>query len=291
MHMPSKRQRRGLLRTTAVALWIAIVGVVTLWQSINYSGVVAVLGEWQFDTIGIYYPTLTAVLVIGILSSPMFLLLMNPLRIGRGRPEAILLRSARSFYRALLAIVGGLALLAVAMLVAMLSLPADTGPTQSIVLDRPLVALPREGPTTINGDVVYARIAALDTDQLFAKRTARYAPVVAPGAQDNNLQFFVELRPVDNITRRGSTSVTGILRRGALPGEIVQLYRYAGYRVEQPFYVLYSDLAALRRPYFVVAGQLAFAALLAAIVALLQGRRLRAIRRRIDTGRSGLSAA
>lgn len=274
----SKRTAR-LLRSAILALWIAIVGIVILWQSINYRGVVATLAEWQFDAIGVYYPTLTCLLLIVLLTLPAALLVLKPgARRGSISVETQAWLSSRAFLKALIAVCGGLGAMALAMLVAMMMLPTSQGTVQQITLDRPMVALPREGATTINGAIMYERTSALDTDQMFAGRSSRYAPIVAPGSTDQNLQFFVELPPVDQQTRRGAISMTGILKRGALPGELVQLYRYAGYRVEQPFFVLHSSEASLRRPYLVVVTQLLIAALLLGIIAVIQRRRVSRLR-------------
>lgn len=291
MQKASIRKRR-FFRTAIVSVWIAVVGIVMLWQSINYSGVIAVLAEWQFDAFGRYYPALTCVLVIMILSVPAFILLLRPAKKGPSSdPKVRVWRSSRDFLNGLVAVGGGMALLAIGMLVAMLFLPGPGGEIQQIMLDRPATALPREGATTLNGAIVYDRTAAFDTDQFLTARSARYAPIVAPGARDPNLQFFVELPPVDQATRRGATSMTGILKRGALPGEIVQLYRYAGYRVEQPFYVLHSGMASLRRPYLVVAAQLAIGALVALLFGLIQWRRERRLHREAVDRKSGLTPA
>ncbi len=280
------------LRPALMSLWIAIVGIVIFWQSINYRGVVAVVAEWQFDIIGVYYPTLTCLLLILLLTLPVSLFVMKPRkRRGNLSAEMQAWQSARAFLRALSALAGGLVAVSLAMLVAMLALPNNDGPVQQIVLDRPMVALPREGITTINGAILYARTAAFDTDQLFTGRSARFAPIVAPGSQDQNLQFFVELPPVDQQTRRGAISMTGILKRGAMPGELVQLYRYAGYRVEQPFYVLHSDAASLRRPYIVVIVQLLLAALLIGVLAAVQWRRVRTLRDGADSTEPRLISA
>lgn len=283
--------RKGTLRIALLAVWIVIVVLVVLWESIHYRGIVAVLGEWQYDTIGVYYPALTCVVLILLLSLPGYALFPRPaLRGDSARLGSGLVRSARLLLRTLMAIGGGLALLAAAMIVAMLLLPRGAGPVQKLVLDRPMVALPTEGPTEIDGAILYERTAAYNTSQLITRRNARYAPIVVPGVQDRDLRFFVELPPVDSVTRRGTVSITGILKRNALPGEIADLYRYAGYRVEQPLFVLYPDAASLRRPYLVVAAQLAIAALLVFALAALQWRRLRRLTGAAENREEGLIA-
>jgi hypothetical protein len=282
----SRRRKSGRIKALLFAFWVALVGVIALWQSINYDGVMAILAEWQFDTIGLYYPALTYVLVIALLTLPGYLLFLRPrARDGDETTEAHVLRSARTFLRALLGVAAGLGLAALAMLVAMAMLPGTSGLLQRIALDRALVALPREGLTELTGAIRYDRVVAFDTDQIVARRSARYAPMVAPGSLDRSLQFFVELPPVDSATRRGTTTMTGILKRGALPGEVIQLYRYAGYRVETPFYVLHSDAASLQRPYLVVVTQLAIGILIALILAGFQWRRVRRLDRQPDETR------
>ena len=76
--------------------------------------------------------------------------------------------------------------------------------------------------------------------------------------------------------------MTGNLRRSGLPGEIIRLYRYAGARVETPYYVLLTDTAAVRWPYLQVAIQTALAAILFFLAAGWQWFRLRRMRRHAD---------
>jgi uncharacterized membrane protein len=286
----NRRRKSGRIKALLFAFWVTVVSVVALWQSLNYDGVMAIFAEWQFNMIGLYYPSLTYVVVIAILTLPGYLLFLRPRqRDGDETTEAYILRSARSFLRALIGVAAGLGLAGLALLFAMSMLPTSSGVLQRIALDKALVALPREGLTELNGAVRYDRVVAFDTDQGVAGRSARYAPIVAPGSLDRAIQFFVELPPVDKATRGGTTTMTGILKKSALPGEVVQLYRYAGYRVETPFFVLHSDAASLRRPYLVVVTQLVIGILIALILAGFQWRRVRRLYQR--SGETRLSPA
>jgi hypothetical protein len=101
---------------------------------------------------------------------------------------------------------------------------------------------------------------------------------VSPGDSSRDLQFFVQLPPVSDSDRSGTSSMTGILKQDGLPGALIRLFRYAGYRVESPHFVLFADAATMRWPYLLTAFQLGFGALLAAAVGLLQRRRVSRLR-------------
>ncbi len=275
----SKRRphrRRSFAKTVAFSIWMAAVALYLLWEATHYRGVMSLLGEWQFNALGRHYPTFNYILLVALLWLPGYLVFLRPRkRDGTERLEAVLLRSSHAFQNALWGSAAGLAVAALVVLVVMLFLPREGPPIQRIDLARPSISLPREGPTLLSGMVVYERTAGFDRDLLLTSRTYRFAPVIGGQESGPDLQYFVQFRPVDAQTRAGTSLMTGVLKRNGLPGEVIRLFRYAGYRLEQPHYVLYEEAAALRWPYLITAIQLAIAALLAVAVALLQLRRVR----------------
>ncbi|WP_375396515.1 hypothetical protein [uncultured Sphingomonas sp.] len=259
---------------------MALVALFLLWQTISYWGIMSLVGEWQFNAFGRHYPTFNYVFLVFILCLPGYFVFLRPSRVtATDRPEAAVFRSARAFMVAVFATAIGLVLAAIVILFAMLLLPGNTGPMQRIDLAKPAVTLPRDGPTQVSGLVLYERTAGFDEDLILTRQTYRFAPVVGSRGAANELQIFVQLPPVDEATRGGLVSITGILKRDGLPGEIVRLFRYAGFQVDRPHYVLFVDPAAMRWPYIMALVQFAVGAVLALCVGLFQRRRVR----RIDT--------
>lgn len=272
----SKRWAVG--RIAGFSIWLALVAVILLWQAASYRGIMSLVGEWQFNGFGRHYPTFNYVLLVFLLCLPGYLLFLRPRpQEGREGPASLLLRSATALLKALLGVAAGLGAAVLIVLVVMLFLPRESGEVQRIDLSRPALTLPREGPTTITGDIIYERTAGFDEDLLLARRSFRFAPLVGPQDEEGRLRFFVQFAPVDERTRGGTSTVSGVLKRDGLPGEVVRLFRYAGYELDDPHYVLFTESAAMRWPYLTAMAQFAVGALLALLFALLQRRRIRRV--------------
>lgn len=269
------RRNKAAWKIALVAIWIALVCLVLLWQSANYESVMSVIAEWQFNAIGRYYPALSYLLVVLALTLPAMFLFRRP-RPPRGRAlDAELVRSTTTFSRALFGLAGAIAVLAVGILLSILRLPDDSGPLQDFRIDAAVAALPHEGLTRLTGAIAYERTTALDENLLIASHKRLFAPILAPNSDPSDLQFFVELSPTPNTSRGAVRSVTGVLQRGGLPGEIIRLYRYSGHRVEEPYFVLFRGTRSIRWARFVIAGELVIAALLVAALGLWQRFRSR----------------
>ncbi len=274
-----RRRLTSKLKVTAFSLWVALVSLYFLWETAAYRGLTAMLAEWQFDNFGRYYPTLTFAIIVFLLSLPGYLLFLRPRRAGTRQFPALAIRSGHVFSRALAGVAIGLAATAVGAFLAMLWLPGAQAELQRYTVQREGAILPHEGPTELSGTIAYDRIAAFDQNLIVARRNTRFAPVGPVAGPVGRVQFFIELPPIDQPTGARIATMSGVLRQGGLPGELVRLYRYAGYDIDQPYFVLFIDPAAMRWPYISAAVQLAIAAVLAGIVALIQSRRLRRIER------------
>ncbi|WP_425228637.1 hypothetical protein [Sphingomonas sp.] len=282
--MTSRRtqQRLSVTRIAGFAAWVVIVGLFLFWQAAKYEGIMSLIGEWQFNAFGRHYATLNYVLLVLLLCLPGYLIFLRPRALAEDdRPDALLFRSARTFLRAVIGAVIGMGAIALLILVMMLLLPSERGPVQHIDLTRPALTEPHEGPTELSGTVLYERTAGFDEDMLVARRTFRFAPVVGARQGGNELRYFVQFAPADARTNAGAMTMTGVLKRNGLPGEIVRLFRYAGYQVDQPHYVLFAEPAAMRWPYITTAVQLVIGALLALALGLFQRRRVRRIDRQV----------
>ncbi|MEG3174724.1 hypothetical protein U1872_00665 [Sphingomonas sp. RB3P16] len=270
-----KRDQRQLV-TGGIIAWAILISLFFLWESVNYSGAMALLAEWQFNVFGSFYPSATYLVLIALLASPGLLLF---LRVRKRESDQRLglatLRSAIVFRRVLLGTGAACLAAAAATLLLILTLPTSVGPPQRIDLARPVISLPSEGPSTIDGAILYDRVAAFNEDVIVAHHNVRYAPIVAPGSSSTTLQFFVELPPETAPRATGTTSMTGVLKRDGLPGEIVRLYRYAGFTVEPPYYVLFASDHEMRWPYIELAIELGIGALVFLVFGAWQHRRVR----------------
>jgi hypothetical protein len=72
-----------------------------------------------------------------------------------------------------------------------------------------------------------------------------------------------------------------VLVRSDLPGALIRLYRYLGYRPAADYHVLYVSPITLRWPYYVVASQFLIGGLLFFVSAFWQRYHLRRLSRRI----------
>lgn len=270
-----RRRRNPALRIALVSIWIALVTLLLLWQAANYESVMSVIAEWQFGIIGRYYPTLTYLLVVLLLTLPTLLLFSRPRAPTTRSVEATLLRSAGTFSRALFATAAALLVVALGVLLSILRLPSDKGPLQDIALNQAVVVMPHEGLTRLTGSIAYDRTTAFDEDLIITRRNQRFAPMMQAGASPSDLQYFVELPVATDANRQATSTMTGVLQRGGLPGEVIRLYRYAGYRVEEPYYVLFTGTRSIRWARFVIATELIIASVLVGLLGLWQRRRSR----------------
>ena len=297
-----------------LGFWIAVVSLFFLFQALDYRGIIARLAEWQFLHFDRYWPTLTFVAVTALFSTPLIIAVWllrvrqrrtesfgpartDDLRIVKGR-----LARLQGFFAGICA---GSLLAAVIVIILRLQLPSEEGTPRSVVVGSPDAIAPVEGRTVITGAVDLRETSQFNEDLLLVKRTLYFAPVKSgPDAQEP-LRYFVEVRrnditgdfhPIEFPKEEDLVRVwrfqlshlvftpymNGILRRQALPGEIVNMYRHAGYRVEDDNYVLFSNIGKLTWRYNVLAAEFGISAIISAIAAFIFGRRRRAVKERLN---------
>jgi hypothetical protein len=271
--------QRGRRERRVVIAWIIplLLSLWLLWQTVNYRGLIALAAEWQFNIFGRYYPTLTFLLLALIVFSPL-IIWSAVMRRRRSKsedaadldPVARRQRGALAVLRLLIAAAIAVGVIGLIALLSLAALPSSSGTVQQVSAGGLGQTLPREGPTALTGTVVFDRTTAFDEDLWFVGRSVRFAPMIGRAEDGRRLRFFVELpanerndNPPQFMTRRG------ILQRGGLPGEVLRLYRYVGYQVDEPYYVLFASRASMRWPHLMVAGESALAALLILIAAVL----------------------
>jgi hypothetical protein len=261
-------------------IWVVIVALYFLWEAASYTGLFARAAEWQLAHLGRYLPTLTFGLLVLLFGSPALLLFRRRRRRADDvpPPASAVVTVGTRFMRFLFWIAGALAAAAVVALIWTLILPSASGTLRDVVLGTPSARAPSEGATRLTGVIVYKRTAAFTQGLLVMRRGARYAPVFPPVEHDNVIRYFIELAPQDHVQPRMADAVvtrTGTLVRDNLPGAVVRLFRYVGYRVATPHYVLYASPLTMRWPYYVAAIEFALGALLFLIVGLFQRRHVR----------------
>ena len=295
-----------------LGFWIVLVSLYFLFQALDYRGLIARLAEWQFMHFDRYWPTLTFVAVTSLLCAPLVMLIwlmrvrqrrdetLGPARIDDGRIVRGRLARLQGFFTG---IAVGSVLAAVIVLIMRLQLPVDSGTPRSIVLGSPDAIAPVEGRAVITGAVDLRETSQFNENLLLVKRTLYFAPVRTGPGDRGPLRYFVEVKRTD--VRDGYNRIhfpekddlvhvwrfrvpgieftpymNGVLRRRALPGEIANLYRYAGYRVDKDNYVLFSSLDKLTWRYYVLAAEFAISAVLSGIAAFIFARRKRAVAQR-----------
>lgn len=251
----AKIRRRPRLSVRLAWIWFVVVSIVLLWQKSTYWGLYAFAAEWQFNAFGSYRPALTYLSLIAILCLP--LLLISRLRSKELRSKRASLppgsqlnstiRSKSRWAKALFCAAIAVAIAGLAIALSTALLPSASAPVSRMALSAEM-APPPLGPVILSGKLLSDKTAVFDEDFLILRRSSRFAPMVAEGADRTVLHYFVELpltAPIASNDVKGERK--GILRRGGLPGELVRLYRYAGFRVDPNYYVLFSSPEAMRR--------------------------------------------
>ena len=280
-------------------LWIAIAALFVLWQSMTYRGLSALAAEWQFNEFGLYHPALTFLVLVLVLSSPLLLLrLWRQRKRKRGaqdepvEPLSGLRRAIGLTSRLLRTLIGGAlaAVLAASLIAAYtLFLPRDNGPPHHISANDELL-VPPLGPAEVRGRILYDSTAVFNEDFRIGRSDTRFAPLIGENGNRAALRYFVELPSELLPDRHDLISVhRGILREGGLPGELINLYRYAGFNIAPQYYVLYASGSSMRRSYLITALELVVLAVFIGLVAGLYGYRRRRLRR-LDIGREDSAA-
>ncbi|MBT2185359.1 hypothetical protein [Sphingobium nicotianae] len=301
-----------------LGFWVAVVSLFFLFQSVEYRGIVAQLAEWQYLEFKRYWPALTFVALTTLFSAPLIIAVwllrvrqrrdegLGPARVDDGRIIRSRLGRLQGFFMGMCA---GSLLAVVIILILRLQLPSDQGTPRSIVLGSPDAIAPVEGRAVLTGTVDLSETAQYNEDLFLVKRTLYFAPIreATPGpdtAKNEPLRYFVEVRRNDvkgydaikfpdqkklvrvwrfRVPEGAFTPyLQGVLRRRALPGEMMSLYRYAGYDVDSDTYVLFSSPEKLSWHYYVLAGEFGLSALISGIAAIIFGRRKRAVTRRLQ---------
>lgn len=312
-----------------LGLWLALVGYYFLRQALCYSGFIADLAEYQFLHFDRYWPTFTFLALTTLCTAPFFIILWairarqkrseryGPARVDDQRIMLGRVGRLQNFFAGMSL---GCVICVGIIAFQIFTLPSDAYEPRSIVIGSPDALGPADGRAVLTGAVDIGETAQFNEDLILVKRTFYFAPIRS-GPQDKSpLKYFVQVRR-DDVRGKGRFNpivfpegddkvrawrfrvrniaftpyVNGVLQRGALPGEIANLYRYAGYDVDRDNYVLFSSNEPIRWRLQMLAGEFLIAAILTALVALLFNRRRRKIHRIVRdqaeaaTGRATMS--
>jgi hypothetical protein len=321
---PYERVNRQLsMGMWALGVWLALVSLFFLKQTIDYVGLIARLAEWQFLFFDRYWPTLTFLALTLLCSSPLILALwlirarqrrdekLGPARIDDGRILSGRLMRLQSFF---MGIAVGSVTAAILSLFLMLQLPSDEGAPRSIVLGSPDAMAPGEGPAILTGSVDVSETAQFNENLILVKRTLYFAPIRSGPDDKSPLRYFVEVRRNDvrgdynkinfpkgrDLVRLWRYEVpglsftpyqSGVLRRRGLPGEIANGYRYAGYQVDPDNYVLFRSKERLTWRYLVIAAEFLLTAIIAGVMTGIMWRRRRKLSQTVKKSRISSKAA
>jgi hypothetical protein len=301
--MTMRRQRRAFINTwrrvrrsprweIVAQIWIAIVAVVLLRQAFGYLGLAGRFAEWEYETFGRHLPFLSLLMLIALFGAPALIIMWLMRRRERrlrherwgegdtGKVAASLVRTEGTVFQLLLICASGALLIALAALVLAYRLPTGGQPQR---LDARVAGQPRDGAATLVGAALYRRTATFQQQVFLLKRTVQLVPVVDP-RDPAVVRFFAEVTP-DRLEAlnggRNNPPFTGVLRRNALPGAVLRLFRYAGFRVDPPHYVLFASTTTLRWPFYVVAIDAGLVAVFLMLLALFQRRRVRQVEQRV----------
>jgi len=307
-----------------LGLWLALVGYYFLREALSYRGFVADLAEYQFTHFDRYWPTFTFLALTALCTAPFFAVLWiirarqkssehyGPARVDDQRIMLGRVGRLQNFFAGVsigcLICVGLIAFQA-------LTLPSDKFGPRSIVIGSPDALGPADGRAVLTGTVDVGETAQFNEDLIVVKRTFYFAPIRSGPNDTSPLKYFVQVRRVDPkgqgrfnpiVFPQGDDKVRawrfhvkgiafrpymdGVLQRGALPGEIANLYRYAGYDVDRDNYVLFSSNEPIRWRLQMLAGEFLIASILSALVALLFTRRRRKIHKIVQAQEEAAAA-
>lgn len=296
---------RGLIIVSICLIAFAILA----GQLVTYTDLIGRLGEWQFARFGRYFPALTVLLpiVLGLIiwtAAAKILRMIAGRRHGTrvvGKRRILLVDATRLLF--ILAAVAGL--LTLAVFTHYVQLPDSRGKLQLVSLKTLSAKGLVEGPVKLVDAPGIGPVSRYADGVIFTQRTSFFLPVgsaataheIRSGSKAARpFNLFVEIDPPagdisnDALNRLASVKSAehrGLLRAGALPSEIVAMYRGAGYPVETRSSVLFlSQGSANFRVLLYMCETLAFG-----LIALLFGLILNRAKRRAERNEAAVPSA
>ncbi len=278
--------------STLLTLWTTFVALFFFWESVRYTGLTAWFADWQFATFERYFPVLTYLLFVILFSIPVLIYSIYRWRQDKKtvRPEdrngGKALAASTRMMRSLFSISAGLGLATLIAIIVTATLPEAQGSAQRIVVGSSASLSPAEGPATLVGNISLKTTAGFGQDMTLLGRQSYFAPVLATVGDAKVVRYFIEVERLGEKPERFRPIEEGVLRRNALPGELIGLYRDAKMTVGQPHFVLFKSQDGMRWRHLAVVVQLALLTLLCLLFALLQRSRRNRLRKSLADGAS-----
>jgi hypothetical protein len=227
---------------------------VLFYSGFSYSGLIALMAEWQYSRFGEWYPMLSVLsfCALAVLLWRGIGWLNRRRRIATKRwtlddQKQYSVRLPRAAFLMLYSLSAFCFAMVMGAFVYWLTLPQMNAATAR--LNKMNVAQAKEGAVTIGdlqpiGPIVRFRESILDIgpSQFFAPVAARRT---ADG-RDSEFALFAELAQTESGPRIAK-GVPGILRHNALPGDLIALYRANGYAVSATPKVIFLSAASSSR--------------------------------------------
>lgn len=270
---------------SATIAWSLVLFLVLCWQALHYEGLMAWAGEWEFNHLGAYYPVLSVLCLTILLASPLILLVLYRSWPSRTRsillaePAAVADRARRAANDCWIAA----AILAIAAAGVFGYGRFGIVETRRPALVNPAVpASLTSGRVQMHGTVMTERLAVVEQNGLFYRRTLQLAPVLPAAAGSTaagqELRVFAVVAGAQDQPKAGAP-LNGYLVQGGLPAGATQLFRDAGLRVSARPYVLYHSAEEVRQPFESAALPLALLAIILALAGAVEARWSRSITR------------
>ncbi len=268
--------------------WALLVSLFFFWESVEYTGLTGWLAELQFASFGTYFPVVTYLLFVALFSIPVFIYALYSRRKERrqadpeeragGRALAASARRMRSLY----GVAAGIGVAALIALLVTLFLPESKGGTQRIVIGSEASLSPAEGSSSLAGNHDLKLTARHSVSLPFLGRDTYFVPVTGSVGNQRIVQYFAETERLGEKPVYFAPVKEGLLRKNALPGEIMALYKDAGLSIGSPHYVLFKSVESMRSRHVMVTAQLALLAFLILVLGFIQRWRRNRLRREIS---------
>lgn len=263
------------------SIWVVVAIVLAVWCRFSEALPFRLMSDWQIRVLGTSFPQSTQWMLALVLAVPALIGLFHveqSLAQGDENVAQKLQRTGSLRFRILLALAALAALAALLALALTLSLPKFDGPARLLDLSAS-GARAGAGPAVVSGARPLAGEYRFATSYFGQASYERFLPVSGPTHQGGS--WLVIERPDDGLTFDAATlptRFTGVLVADALQGSTEAELRKAGHLADgadSHYWVLFTDRAALFRPYRAAAAELLVMAMVFLAAAGLQFWRLR----------------
>lgn len=263
------------------SVWVVVAIVLAVWCRFSQALPFRLMSDWQIRVLGTSFPQSTQWLLALVLAVPALFGLFYAEQSLAQEDENVaqkLHRTGSLRFRILLALAALAALGALLALALTLTLPKFDGPARLLDLSS-AGARAVAGPAAVSGVRPVAGEYRFATSYFGQSSYERFLPVAGPNHQGGG--WLVIERPDDGLTFDAATlppRFTGVLVADALHGSTEAELRKAGHLangVDSHYWVLFTERAALYRPYRAAAAELLVMAMVFLAAAGLQFWRLR----------------